>query len=36
MNEDYVNQFYPALLNQIIENKKNKENGTTTSEAISE
>jgi hypothetical protein len=36
MNEDFVNQFYAALYNQIIENKKNKENGTTTSEAISE
>ena len=36
LNEDFVNQFYAALYNQIIENKKNKENGTTTSEAISE
>ena len=31
MNEDFVNQFYAALVNQIIENKKNNQNGTPTS-----
>ena len=36
MNEDYVNQMYPALVNQIIQNKKNKNDGTITSQRISE